>query len=91
MWRDFVNSHENLVIETVKQVKGTIVLSAQDVEAVWQKVLNKLNPITEDMSQHFSGYREQVTSHIGAMIKDELRKIIDLRMGELGFNLDERK
>ena len=91
MWRDFVGSHEKLVAESVKQMsqKGTIVLSEQAVERVWPKVLGKLSPITEDMSEHFSEYRKQVTSRVGALIKAELKQIIDVRMGELGFDADE--
>ena len=58
---------------------------------VRQKIKVKLNAIMDDMQQHFSGYRELITSHVAAILKDELKKVIDLSLNELGFRTDEER
>ena len=91
MWRDFTGSHEKLVGESVNEVKGTMSLTEQDVELLRQKAIARLTLIVDDMSQYFSDYRKLVTSHLGAIMKDELRKLLDTRMAQLGFDADEKK
>ena len=49
VWKDFTISHEKLIAEVIKQVKGTMFLSEQDVETVRQKVILKLTPVIDDM------------------------------------------
>ena len=31
-----------------------------------------------------------MTSHLGAIMRDELRKVLDARLSELGFDADEK-
>ena len=66
-------------------------LSEQDIESIRQLVTLKLGPILEDMSLHYSDYRQLVPSHLGAIVMDELKKLIDLHMSEVGFQVDEKR
>ena len=90
VWTDFTISHEKLIAEVIKHVKGSVFLSEQDVEKVRQAAILRLNPIIEVMSDHFSEYRELVTSHLGVIMTVQLKKVIDARLGELGFLTDEK-
>ena len=91
MWLDFDTSHEKLIAAAVTQVRKKLSLTEQEVEMVRQKVKVKLNAIMDDMQQHFSDYRELMTSHLAAILKDELKKVIDLSLNELGFRTDDKK
>ena len=90
MWEDFAGSHEKLIGETVKHVKGAMILTEADVEHVRQKTVEKLTPIVNDMSQYFSDYRQLVTSHLSAIMSFELKKVIDARLKELGLPTGEK-
>ena len=89
-WRDFTASHDKLIIEAIKQAKGIVTLTEERIESIRQKVSLKLNPALDNMSQFYSDYREQMNAQLSAFVREELKKLIDLHMGEAGFQADEK-
>ena len=69
MWQQFEQSHDKLLVDVMNQVKGSMFLSAEEVETVKGRVKSSLVALVEDMSQHFSDYRLSMQTHLAAMLK----------------------
>ena len=91
MWTDFEQSHSKLLAEVLSQVKGSIHLTAEDIESIKAKLQFKLTSLIDDMGQHFAGYRESLEKNLAAIIKYEIRQIVDFKMGELGLVTDDKQ
>ena len=74
----------------IQQVKGSIFLSAEDIESVKGKAFGKLTPLLTDMRQHYSDYRLSLQGHLAAILKFELKLIIDNKLGQLGLDADDK-
>ena len=91
MWTDFEQSHSKLLAEVLSKVKGSIHLTAEDIESIKAKLQFKLTSLIDDMGQHFAGYRESLEKNLAAIIKYEIRQIVDFKMGELGLVTDDKQ
>ena len=90
MWQHFELSHDELLADVINQVKGSIFLSAEDVMIIKDIVRTKLVPLVEDMSQRFSDYRLSMQTHLAAMLKRQLKIMIDFKMGQIGLDADDQ-
>ena len=90
MWEDFETSHEKLLVDIINQVKNRILLSAEDIEIIRARVRDKLSPLIEDMSQGFADYRSSLMRHMGAIMKDQIKLIIDFKLSDIGFIGDDK-
>ena len=91
MWGQFEQSHEKLLIDIANEVKGNMFLSAEDIESVRGQVREKLVPLVEGMSHHYSTYRVSFQTHVAALFKRQLKLMIDLKMGQIGLDADDEK
>ena len=90
MWTQFEGGHDKILVDVIQQVKGSIFLSAADIDSVKGKAFVKLTPLLTDMRQHFSNYRLSLQTHLEAILKFELKLIIDQKLGQLGLNSDNK-
>ena len=51
----------------------------------------KLVSVVDDMRQHYHDYQKSLELHLGAIVKYELKKILDEKVGELGLYGDDEK
>ena len=49
MWADFEQSHSKLLADVLSQVKGSIHLTAEDIESIKAKLQFKLTTLIDDM------------------------------------------
>ena len=48
MWQVFQQSHQNITMAIINQVKGRVNLSAEEIERVNTEVLGRLTALTEN-------------------------------------------
>ena len=90
MWEDFEPSHQKLLVDIINQIKNRIFLSAEDIEIIRARVRDKLSPLIEDMSQGFADYRSSLMRHMGAIMKDQIKQMIDTKLSDVGFLGDDK-
>ena len=74
----------------IQQVKGSIVLSAADIESVKGRAFGRLTPLMTDMQSHYSDYRLSLKKHLAAILKFELNLIINSKLEQIGLDADEK-
>ena len=85
MYGKFLEGHQEIVKETIEQTKGTIVMREQDVQTILVRTIERMQPAQETMHEQYEAYKEFVRSHLGKIVRLEIKRLVDQRIDGLGL------